>query len=132
MPFVIIALLLFGTFKEAEAAPKLESSPPDLPVGVRIARKIVLGTAMGAVLTGVSIYVQGQTSGHSDDPFDGIGFLINGIGVGCSVGFPLGVTLADPHDSFSKTMLGVSCREPSAFSSISPQKIPEHCYCFRI
>ena len=77
---------------------RLESSPSDLPVEVRIAKKIVLGTGMGIVLTG-GIFVQ------ADDPLEGYGLLIYGIGVGCSVGFPLGVTLADPHDSFSKTML---------------------------
>ena len=80
---------------------------PPFDVG-RYSTKIAAGIASGAVFTATTaglLKVVIEPSGHPDrDAYRTIAALIFGSFIGCSVGFPLGVTLVDPNDSFSKTL----------------------------
>ena len=77
--------------------------------GLRLLAKVVAGTASGVALTAVAVAVQDAiyqapdvpTSGHA-----GIAFLIYGALFGGTVGFPIGVSAVDPHDSLVATLMG--------------------------
>ena len=78
---------------------------PDL----RIAKKVVAGTASGGIFTAIAVRVQAATWENPDPSMptsglEGVGFLLFGAAIGCSVGFPLGVTSVDPYDSLSITL----------------------------
>ena len=78
------------------------------PLGIeRFLAKVAAGTASGAVFTFSAIGFMALTvgDGYADDDLAGVGYFLTSVAIGCSVGFPLGVTLVDPHDSFSKTLL---------------------------
>lgn len=75
----------------------------------RIARKAAVGTASGLTTTLIAVRSLDkivEPKGDSDaDAWRTLGFYFLGTAIGCSVGFPLGVTLVDPYDSFSRTLL---------------------------
>ena len=77
--------------------------------GLRRLKKVAAGTASGVVLTAVAFSVQSSTIEPSGDPdrdaWRSLGFLLVGSTIGCSVGFPIGVTLVDPYDSLPVTLL---------------------------
>ena len=64
---------------------------------LRIAKKVVAGTALGVVFG-----VLGAKAAYEDGL---IGYPVFGMIIGSTVGFPLGVTLVDPYDSFVETIL---------------------------
>ena len=75
---------------------------------LRIAKKVVSGTLTTVFLTAI-LFNNGVSEAlsdgsYSDDGMEGIGLLY----VGNLIGFPLGVSAVDPHDSFGKTLLGSS------------------------
>ena len=80
--------------------------------GVRIAGKMLAGTASGIAVATISTIAlviifddgSGPSEGGSANPWDGLAYVFGGILIGSGVGFPLGVTWIDPHDSSSKTM----------------------------
>ena len=80
--------------------------------GLRILAKTALGTVSGvAVATFSSIVliknIDFPEKDNGDDPWgDELGLVLFGSLIGCGVGFPLGVTWADPHDSNLKTLFG--------------------------
>ncbi len=49
-------------------------------------------------------YIESETE-YEDDPWGGLESAIFGLPVGIAVGFPVGVTLADPDDSLPWTLL---------------------------
>ena len=77
--------------------------------GLRLLAKVAAGTASGVALTAVAVGVQAAryqapyvpASGH-----EGIAFLIYGALFGGTVGFPIGVSAVDPHDSLVATLMG--------------------------
>ena len=77
--------------------------------GLRLLAKVSAGTVSGVALTALSIPFQDgivEPSGDPDtDAWRGLEFLLIGTAIGCSVGFPLGVSLVDPYDSLPKTLL---------------------------
>ena len=77
--------------------------------GLRLLAKVGAGTVSGLALTALSIPFQDgivEPSGDPDtDAWRGLEFLLIGTAIGCSVGFPLGVSLVDPYDSLPKTLL---------------------------
>ena len=64
---------------------------------LRIAKKVAAGTALGVVFG-----VLGAKMAYEDGL---MGYPLFGVLIGSTVGFPLGVTLVDPYDSFVETML---------------------------
>ena len=76
--------------------------------GLRNLAKLGVGTLSGVLVTGVvtkSVLPRIYPPKDPDDTFRELGLFLLGVGVGCSVGFPLGVTAVDPYDSFPKTLL---------------------------
>ena len=76
-----------------------EDPPSDIEnAGLRLLAKVGAGTASGL------FYTAAATAGLKSD--SSMGFeILGGAIIGCSVGFPLGVTLVDPYDSGPKTLL---------------------------
>ena len=76
---------------------------------LRIAKKVAVGTLSGLTTTLVAVWVQDKILEPTGDPdtdaWRPISFYFVGAAIGLSIGFPLGVTLVDPCDSFSKTLL---------------------------
>ena len=77
--------------------------------GLRLLAKVAAGTVSGVALTALSIPFQVSIVEPSGDPdidaFKGLEILLTGAVIGCSVGFPFGVSLVDPYDSLPKTLL---------------------------
>ena len=75
----------------------------------RIAKKGVVGTLSGLATTLVAVRVMDKVWGPTGDPdvdaWRPISFYFIGAAIGLTVGFSLGVTLADPYDSWDKTLL---------------------------
>ena len=73
---------------------------------LRIAKKVAAGTASGGVFTFSAIGFMALTmgGGYSGDDLAELGNFLASVAIGCSVGFPLGVTLVDPYDSLSETL----------------------------
>ena len=64
---------------------------------LRITKKVAAGTALGVVFGVLSAKMAYE---------DGLmGYPLFGMIIGSTVGFPLGVTLVDPYDSFVETIL---------------------------
>ena len=76
---------------------------------LRLLAKVGAGTASGIAFTALSIPVQDAivepSGGENADYYRGLEFLFVGTAIGCTVGFPLGVSLVDPYDSLPKTLL---------------------------
>ena len=76
---------------------------------LRIAKKVAVGTLSGLTTTLVAVWVQDKVLEPTGDPdtdaWRSISFNFVGAAIGLSIGFPLGVTLVDPCDSFSNTLL---------------------------
>ena len=76
-------------------------------MGLRLLAKVAAGTVSGAI-TGIVVFgfatekVKAPSSEHTHHT---LGLLIGSLVIGYEFGFPLGVTLADPHDSGPKTLL---------------------------
>ena len=78
----------------------------DWEANKRIVKKMVFGSLSSLVVAGVSLKVMVElTDPNPGDAFHDLGLFLHSTAIGCSSGFPLGVTLADPHDSFYKTLL---------------------------
>ena len=76
-------------------------------VGLRLLAKVAVGTVSGAWFTGASAGVAGKFDPPREDGENthrGLGLLLFGASIGSSVGFPLGVSVVDPHDSLPKTL----------------------------
>ena len=65
--------------------------------GLRLLAKVATGTASGVAFT---VIVAGAIANESMG-----GHFLGGAAIGCSVGFPIGVTAVDPYDSLPKTLL---------------------------
>ena len=78
--------------------------------GLRLLTKVAAGTASGAALTAMATSALGAIDEPSDDhnnnPYGGLDFFIFGALIGSTVGFPIGVSLVDPYDSFVATLMG--------------------------
>ncbi len=78
--------------------------------GLRLLTKVAAGTASGAALTAMTTSALGAIDEPSDDhnnnPYGGLDFFIFGAAIGSTVGFPIGVSLVDPYDSFVATLMG--------------------------
>ena len=78
--------------------------------GLRLLAKVVAGTASGVFFGAMSWVLLSEA--FRDDPYEDIiwdGRLFFGtLYVGSWVGFPIGVSSVDPHDSLGKTLLGSS------------------------
>ena len=70
----------------------------------RLPAKVAAGTGWGIVFTGMAIGVQASTW-ENRTAHDGIGVFLYSVAIGCSVGFPLGVTSVDGYDSLPGTLL---------------------------
>ena len=104
---MLLAVLPMG---DAEAVEQERRRPFDIENrGLRLLAKVAAGTASGVAVTAIAIDVQAAiyqpsevpTSGH-----EGIAFLAYGALFGGTVGFPIGVSAVDPHDSFVATLMG--------------------------
>ena len=78
--------------------------------GLRLLTKVAAGTASGAALTAIATSALGAIDEPSDDhnnnPYGGLDFFIFGALIGSTVGFPIGVSLVDPYDSFVAALMG--------------------------
>ena len=72
--------------------------------GYRLPAKVAAGTGWGIVFAGMAIGVHASVS-ESTSPHHGIGVFLNSAAIGCSVGFPLGVSSVDGYDSLLGTLL---------------------------
>ena len=78
--------------------------------GPRFLAKVAAGTASGAVFTGLSYSFlasqepPGSNIGDTNTHY-WLGLLLISVAIGCSVGFPLGVSSVDPYDSLPMTLL---------------------------
>lgn len=70
--------------------------------GLRVLKKMAVGTLSGIVFTGMAVGVQDKIWESKGDP--DIGFLLNGSLWGSWVGFPFGVSSVDPYDSLPTTL----------------------------
>ena len=70
--------------------------------GLRVLKKMAIGTLSGIVFTGMAVGVQDKIWESKGDP--DIGFLLNGFLWGSWVGFPFGVSSVDPYDSLPTTL----------------------------
>ena len=77
--------------------------------GLRILAKVAVGTFSGIASTGVVMGVLDRIYEPYGDPdadaYREIGFSLFGAIIGCSAGFPLGISSVDPYDSLPKTLL---------------------------
>ena len=76
---------------------------------LRFFAKVAAGTASSVVFTAIGFGVVGHAlsdGSYSDDGLEGYGLFFASLYVGNLVGFPLGVSTVDPHDSPGKTLLG--------------------------
>ena len=77
--------------------------------GLRLLAKVAAGTGSGLVVTAITVGVLGdiyERSGDSDgNTHRTLGFFLFGASIGCSVGFPFGVSLVDSYDSLPVTLL---------------------------
>ena len=77
--------------------------------GLRVVKKVAVGTFSGIVFTGMTMGVQDKIFEPYGDPdadaYRTLGFLFFGGAIGCSIGFPFGVSSVDPYDSFLLTLL---------------------------
>ncbi len=75
----------------------------------RIAKKVVVGALAGLTTTLIAVVIQDKILEPTGDPdidaWRPISFYFLGAAIGLTVGFPLGVTLVEPYDSFFKTLL---------------------------
>ena len=71
---------------------------------VRIPTKVVCGTLSGVVFTAIG-FVGIANIDRSSGPASSVGYLLLGMYVGSAVGFPLGMSAADPYDSLPTTLL---------------------------
>ena len=76
--------------------------------------KLGTGTASGTILTFISWYALSDVMGdgpypdsnhEAGDGLESATLFLYGAAIGCSLGFPLGVTAVDSHDSAPKTFL---------------------------
>ena len=78
--------------------------------GLRLLAKVAAGTVSGLAVTALSIPIQDSIVEPSGDPdtdaWRGLEFLLIGAAIGSTVGFPIGVSLVDPYDSFVATLMG--------------------------
>ena len=77
--------------------------------GLRLLAKVGAGTGSGIVVTAIAFGGLGQLlvdDSYSDDGLEGVGLFFISLYVGNLIGFPLGVSTVDPHDSHGKTLLG--------------------------
>ncbi len=72
--------------------------------GLRLSAKVAAGTWSCIVFTGMAIGVHASTM-ENISSHEGIGVFLNSAAIGCSVGFPLGVTSVDRYDSLPGTLL---------------------------
>ncbi len=72
--------------------------------GYRLLAKVAAGAGSGIVFAGMAIGVLDLTW-ENRTAHDGIGVLLYSVAIGCSVGFPLGVTSVDGYDSLPGTLL---------------------------
>ena len=71
---------------------------------LRIPKKVVGGTVFCFAFTVLGLW--GSVDGSSyDSGLEGAALVLSSAAIGTSVGFPLGVSLVDPYDSFPKTLL---------------------------
>ena len=77
--------------------------------GLRLLAKVAAGTGSGMAVTALAVGVLDQIyeplSAPDANADRGLGFLLAGAAIGCSVGFPFGVSSIDPYDSLPKTLL---------------------------
>jgi len=78
--------------------------------GLRLLTKVAAGTASGAALTAMATSalaaIDEPSDDHNNNPYGGLDFFIFGALIGSTVGFPIGVSLVDPYDSFVATLMG--------------------------
>ena len=72
--------------------------------GLRLSAKVAAGTWSCIVFTGMAVGVHASTM-ENISAHEGIGVFLNSSAIGCSVGFPLGVTSVDRYDSLPATLL---------------------------
>ena len=71
---------------------------------LRLAKKVAGGTTFCFGFTVLGLW--GSVDGSSyDSGLEGAALVLSSAAIGTSVGFPLGVSLVDPYDSFPKTLL---------------------------
>ena len=72
---------------------------------LRIAKKVAGGTVFCFAFTVLGLWGSEGDGSYSDSALEGAALVLSTAAIGTSVGFPLGVSLVDPYDSFPKTLL---------------------------
>ena len=89
---------------------KERSRPFDIEnEALRFLAKAAAGTASSVAFTAIAFGGLGEVlidDSYSDDGLEAVGLLFVSSYVGTMVGFPIGVSKVDPHDSLGKTLLG--------------------------
>ena len=84
----------------AQAEPEVvRSATKREDAGLRVVKKMAAGTAWGGIFT---VIIAGAIA---NDPRAMGGHFLAGAAIGCSIGFPIGVSMVDPYDSLPKTLL---------------------------
>ena len=75
---------------------------------LRVPKKVATGTTFCFGFTVLVLWGSGNAlsdGSYSDSGLEGTALVLSSAAIGTSVGFPLGVSLVDPYDSFPKTLL---------------------------
>ncbi len=75
---------------------------------LRLAKKVAGGTTFCFGFTVIVLWGSGNAlsdGSYSDSGLEGAALVLSSAAIGTSIGFPLGVSLVDPYDSFPKTLL---------------------------
>ena len=95
--------------EQMEAMVKRYYTKADNREALRFGKKVAAGTVSSIAFTAIAFGGLGEVlidDSYSDDGLEAVGLLYASLYVGNLVGFPLGVSSVDPHDSLGKTLLG--------------------------
>lgn len=110
-----VAFANCGKLAQAEKVDSLTVKNMHPPVddieneGLRLLAKVGTGTASGIAVTLISAGILDEVlvdDSYSDSGLEAVGLFFASLYIGSLVGFPLGVSSIDPHDSLGKTLLG--------------------------
>ena len=108
-PHVLLVALMAADAVAETDAQRLAKDRLDIKnPGLRLLAKAGAGSASACIFAGMAIGAQQALEPEGDPGVEThrtLGHYLVGLFVGCSVGFPFGVSLVDPHDSLPITLL---------------------------
>ena len=91
-----------------EIPPPSDIERKDLRILTKLGSGTLMSLASGAIIMNrlLARWKRTQDDDYESSGHEGISAFWRGMYYGTMLGFPIGVSLADPHDSFAKTLLG--------------------------